>query len=115
METLSRSRAWLEVHLNALLANYREASSLLKPGVQMICVLKANAYGYGAVRVAQALYGAGAIWAEEIVHVANLVDAACNRRDEKRLRFLREDHARVWRMRNREGGLADSLARLPRF
>ena len=63
----------------------------------------------------QALYGAGAIWAEEIVHVANLVDAACNRRDEKRLRFLREDHARVWRMRNREGGLADSLARLPRF
>ena len=59
MENLSRSRAWLEVHLNALLANYREASSLLKPGVQMICVLKANAYGYGAVRVAQALYGAG--------------------------------------------------------
>ena len=63
----------------------------------------------------QALYGAGAIWAEEIVLIANLVDAACNRRDEKRLRFLREDHARVWRMRNREGGLADSLARLPRF
>jgi hypothetical protein len=61
------------------------------------------------------LYGPGAVWAEEIVHVANLVDAACNRRDEKRLRFLREDHARVWRMRNREGGLADSLARLPRF
>ena len=61
------------------------------------------------------LYGQGAVWAEEIVHIANLVDAACNRRDERRLRFLREDHARVWRLRNREGGLADSLARLPRF
>ena len=61
------------------------------------------------------LYGPGAIWAEEIMHMANLVDAACNRRDEKRLRFLREEHQRVWRMRNREGGLADSVAKLPRF
>ena len=62
-----------------------------------------------------ALATAGFFWAEEIMHMANLVDAACNRRDERRLRFLREDHARIWRLRNREGGLADSLSKLPRF
>ncbi|MBO7166764.1 MAG: beta-N-acetylhexosaminidase [Kiritimatiellae bacterium] len=55
------------------------------------------------------------IWAMEIVHMANLVDAACNRRDEKRLRFLRAEHDRVWALRNRPGGRADSLAKLPRF
>ncbi len=55
------------------------------------------------------------VWAQEIMYMANLVDAACNRRDEKRLRFLREEHGRVWRLRNREGGRTDSLAKLPRF
>ena len=49
------------------------------------------------------------VWAQEIMYMANLV------RDEKRLRFLREEHGRVWRLRNREGGRADSLAKLPRF
>ena len=53
------ARAWLEVDLDALLANYREAKSLLRPGVEMICVLKADAYGYGAKRVAQTLYKEG--------------------------------------------------------
>ena len=59
MSEIEKSRAWLEVDLKALIANYREAKSLLKPGVDMICVLKANAYGYGAVRVGQALYEEG--------------------------------------------------------
>ena len=54
-----RARAWLEVDLDALLDNYREALSLLKPGVEMICVLKADAYGYGAQRVARTLYAEG--------------------------------------------------------
>jgi len=61
------------------------------------------------------LYGAGSVWAHEIMYMANLVDAACNRRDEKRLRFLREEHRRVWLLRNRPGGLEDSLAKMPRF
>ena len=55
------------------------------------------------------------IWAMEIAHMATLVDAACNRRDEKRLRFLRAEHDRIWMLRNRPGGCADSLAKLPRF
>src|SRR5574344_1963134 len=53
------------------------------------------------------------IWAAEIVYMANLIDAACHRRDEGRLSALREEHGRVWRLRNREGGRLDSLAKLP--
>ena len=55
------------------------------------------------------------VWAQEIVHMANLVDAACNRRDERRLRFLREEHGQVWKLRNRPGGMDDSREKLPRF
>ena len=61
------------------------------------------------------LYGPGAVWAEEIVYMANLVDAACHRRDERRLKALREEHRRVWLLRNRSGGLEDSVSKLPRF
>ncbi len=54
-------------------------------------------------------------WAKEIVYMANLIDCACHRRDEGRLRALRDEHSRVWRLRSREGGRADSLSKLPRF
>ena len=47
--------------------------------------------------------------------MANLIDAACHRRDEGRLRALRDEHGRIWRMRSREGGRVDSLSKLPRF
>ena len=63
-------------------------------------------------------YASGAfpnMWAQEIVHMANLIDAACNRRDERRLRFLREEHDQVWKLRNRPGGMDDSREKLPRF
>lgn len=69
-------------------------------------------------RHAAAAYTTGAypnVWAQEIVHMANLVDAACHRRDEKRLKFLRAEHDRVWRLRNRVGGMADSREKLPRL
>ena len=54
-------------------------------------------------------------WAKEIVYMADLIDCACHRRDEGRLRALREEHGRMWRLRSREGGRIDSLAKLPRF
>ena len=38
----------------------REALSLLKPGVKMICVLKADGYGLGAAEVGQTLWEQGA-------------------------------------------------------
>ena len=61
------------------------------------------------------IYGPGAVWAEEIVFMSNLIDAACHRRDDRRLKAIREEHRRVWLLRNRPGGLDDSLAKLPRF
>ena len=54
-------------------------------------------------------------WAKEIVYMANLIDCACHRRDEGRLRELRAEHGRIWKLRSRDGGRADSLAKLPRF
>lgn len=54
-------------------------------------------------------------WAKEIVYMTNLIDAACNRKDEGRLRALRQEHGMIWRLRNREGGRIDSMSKLPRF
>ena len=42
-------RTWVEISLNDLEHNYREISSRLPDGCQMLGVCKANAYGHGAV------------------------------------------------------------------
>lgn len=67
------------------------------------------------VRIAAARWCERSDWAKEIVYMANLIDCACHRRDSGRLRALRDEHGRIWRLRSREGGRADSLAKLPRF
>lgn len=54
-------------------------------------------------------------WAKEVAYVARLVDAATHRRDERRLRELRDEHGRIWRLRYEEEGRVESLCRLPRF
>ena len=101
-----------------ILANDRGYSR--HPGLTESVLAEISAFAEGcrhdAARFASStLYGEGSVWAQEIIYMANLVDAACNRRDEKRLRLLREEHGRVWRLRNREGGRLESLAKLPRF
>lgn len=53
--------------------------------------------------------------AKEILYAALLMDAACNRRNEARLRSAREEHARMWKACFEPDGRAESLARLPRF
>ena len=53
------SRCWAEVDLTRLVINYKNALSHLKGGTQLICVLKADAYGLGAPMVAQRLYQEG--------------------------------------------------------
>lgn len=50
-------RTWIDIDLDKLVSNYREACRLTASTVT--CVLKANAYGHGAVAVARALEGAG--------------------------------------------------------
>ena len=45
----------LEVNLNALVANLNYYRSFLKPETKMVCMIKADAYGAGAVEVAKTL------------------------------------------------------------
>ena len=50
-------RTWIEIDLDKVKENYRTACSLT--GASVTCVVKSNAYGHGAVRIAQALQEAG--------------------------------------------------------
>ena len=54
--------AWAEIDLGALRHNYQEIKRQLKPGVKLCAVVKADAYGHGAVPVAQAAVEAGAAY-----------------------------------------------------
>ena len=49
-----------EIRLSALRHNVHAIRALLPPGVGLLCVVKANAYGHGALRVARALEAEGA-------------------------------------------------------
>ena len=53
------SRCWAEVDLSQLVTNYRNALAHLKPTTQLICVLKADAYGLGLPMVARRLWQEG--------------------------------------------------------
>ena len=44
--------AWAEINLDAVANNVREAKRLLKPTTKLCAVVKADAYGHGAVPVA---------------------------------------------------------------
>lgn len=57
MEPSFSHRSWLEIDLTKLRCNYRTACSLTE--ARVTCVVKSNAYGHGAVRVAQALQEEG--------------------------------------------------------
>ena len=51
--------AWLEIDLEALVGHVRVLEGLLPPGVRIQAVVKADAYGHGAVTVARTLVEAG--------------------------------------------------------
>ena len=53
-------RAVAYVDLSAVEDNYRAIKTLLSPGVKVLCVVKADAYGHGAVEVARRLEASGA-------------------------------------------------------
>ena len=52
--------SWVEINLNAVRKNTRAFRSIIDPGTQMMCVVKADAYGHGAVRCAHVMANAGA-------------------------------------------------------
>jgi len=78
------ARTWAEIDLSALRHNYHTLRGLLQPGTQFLGVVKADAYGHGAVQVAKALEEAGCDW----LGVATLPEAAELRRAEIRLPIL---------------------------
>ena len=63
-------RSWVEVDLGAIQRNLAALKSLCAPGVKFMAVVKANAYGHGAVEVVRALAGR-----VEVFGVANVEEA----------------------------------------
>ena len=55
-------RAWLTIDLAALAHNIRQIKGLLAPHTELMAVVKANAYGHGAVIVARTALEQGATW-----------------------------------------------------
>ncbi|MFH1347831.1 MAG: alanine racemase [Candidatus Margulisiibacteriota bacterium] len=62
---------YAEISLSAIKHNIGEVRKLLKPKVKYMAVVKANAYGHGAVAVSRAAVEAGA----DFLAVANLLEA----------------------------------------
>ena len=55
-------RAWVEIDLGALSDNVKQLVKFLSPRTQLMAVVKADAYGHGAVAVAKTALEAGAGW-----------------------------------------------------
>ena len=55
MEDFTKIRTWAEVDLNALAHNYRALRALTPEGCKFLGLVKANAYGHGAVPIAKKL------------------------------------------------------------
>lgn len=56
------ARCWVEVSRSVIAANYRAVRDAVGPETQIIGVVKANAYGHGAVEVAGVLAAEGIQW-----------------------------------------------------
>ncbi|WP_332972933.1 MULTISPECIES: alanine racemase [unclassified Microcoleus] len=55
-------RAWVEIDLAALTHNVKQLKNLLSPQTELMAVVKADAYGHGAIAVSQTALQAGASW-----------------------------------------------------
>ena len=77
-------RAWAEIDLDAVAENYRLVRSLTRPSAKVCCVIKANAYGHGAVTLARFYEKEGA----DFLAVSNLEEALELRRAELTLPIL---------------------------
>ncbi|WOD41937.1 alanine racemase [Nodosilinea sp. E11] len=62
LEPMRCCRAWVEINLAALRHNVQQFKGILPASTQLMAVVKADAYGHGAVIVAQAALHAGATW-----------------------------------------------------
>src|SRR5512142_516039 len=55
-------QTWVEVSLGALRHNFQTIKTFIGPEVDICAVVKAEAYGHGAVECARALQAEGAKW-----------------------------------------------------
>ncbi|MGB3516143.1 MAG: alanine racemase [Elainellaceae cyanobacterium] len=62
LSTMGRERAWVEINHSHLAHNVQAIQALLAPGTDLMAVVKADAYGHGAVTIAQTALQAGATW-----------------------------------------------------
>ena len=53
---------WAEIHIDHVAHNMREFQRIIPSQTAMMAVVKADAYGHGALRVAKAALEAGASW-----------------------------------------------------
>lgn len=58
----ARHRVWTDIDLGALRRNFERVRRRLEPGSEVLAVVKADAYGHGAVPVARALAGEAGLW-----------------------------------------------------
>ncbi len=77
-------RSWVEVSLGQIRANYRAVRNLVGGSVDVMAVVKADAYRHGAVEVARALEAEGAAW----LAVSNVEEGVYLRRQGIRARIL---------------------------
>lgn len=62
LSSMRCDRAWVEINLKALAHNTQQLKQILSPLTQLMAVVKADAYGHGAVTVAETVLSAGATW-----------------------------------------------------
>lgn len=62
IQLVSGRPTWAEVDLDALAANFHSIQKQVGPAIKVLAVVKANAYGHGAVPCARRLASEGAEW-----------------------------------------------------
>jgi alanine racemase len=77
-------RSWVEISLGQIRANYRAVRAVVGDKVDVMAVVKADAYRHGAPEVARALEAEGAAW----LAVSNVEEGAYLRRHGVRARIL---------------------------
>jgi len=59
---ISGRPTWAEIHLENLAANFRQIKGIVSPAARVMAIVKADAYGHGAVESARRLAREGADW-----------------------------------------------------
>ncbi|MEM7771786.1 MAG: alanine racemase [Cyanobacteria bacterium P01_A01_bin.37] len=62
LATIRQCRAWVEIDLEALQHNVQQLTQHIGPQTALMAVVKADAYGHGAIAIADAALAAGARW-----------------------------------------------------